>query len=71
MIGVERIKFLKPQIREFILRVCGFIFVKFGNNEIVLNLRETVIFNEENVGTLKCGKKMSEELDEVFRGFIK
>ena len=34
-------------------------------------LRETVIFNQENAGTLKSGKKMSEELDGFFRGMIK
>ena len=34
-------------------------------------LRETVIFNQENAGTLKSGKKMSEELDGVFKEIIK
>jgi hypothetical protein len=34
-------------------------------------LRETVLFNEENVGYLECGKKMSLELDGVFRNLIK
>ena len=34
-------------------------------------LRETVIFNQENAGTLKSGKKMSEELDLVFKSLIK
>jgi RNA repair pathway DNA polymerase beta family len=34
-------------------------------------LRETVLFNQENGGTLQSGKKMSAELDGVFRGLIK
>ena len=34
-------------------------------------LWETVLFNQENAGTLKSGKKMSEELDLVFRRIIK
>jgi predicted nucleotidyltransferase len=33
-------------------------------------LRETVLFNQENAGALKSGKKMSEEMDGVFRGLI-
>ena len=33
-------------------------------------LRETVIFNQENAGSLKSGKKMSEELDLFFRDMI-
>jgi uncharacterized protein len=41
--------------------------------EIVITdyLRETVLFNQENAGTLKSGKKMSGELDGVFRSLIK
>ena len=38
---------------------------------ITAYLRETVLFNEENAGSLKGGKKMGEELDGVFREFIK
>ena len=34
-------------------------------------LRETVIFNQKNAGTLKSGKKMNEELDGVFKSLIK
>ena len=34
-------------------------------------LRETVSFNQENARTLKSGKKVSEELDGVFRNIIK
>ena len=34
-------------------------------------LRETILFNQENAGTLKSGKKMSVELDGVFRNIIK
>ena len=34
-------------------------------------LRETVIFNQENAGSLKSGKKMNEELDGVFKSLIK
>ena len=34
-------------------------------------LRETVLFNKENAGTLKSGKKMNEELDGVFKQIIK
>ena len=34
-------------------------------------LWETVLFNQDNAGTLKSGKKMSEELDLVFRRIIK
>jgi uncharacterized protein len=41
--------------------------------EIVITdyLHETVLFNQENAGTLKSGKKMSLELDGVFRNEIK
>ncbi len=34
-------------------------------------LRETVLFNQENASSLVSGKKMSEELDGVFRELIK
>jgi predicted nucleotidyltransferase len=34
-------------------------------------LRKTVLFNQEKAGTLKGGKKMSGELDGVFREIIK
>ena len=34
-------------------------------------LRETVSFNQENAGTLGSGKKVNEELDGLFSGFIK
>ena len=34
-------------------------------------LMETVQFNQENASGLGSGKKMAEELDEVFREFIK
>ena len=34
-------------------------------------LRETEFFNQENAGNLKSGRKMSEELDGVFREVIK
>jgi hypothetical protein len=33
-------------------------------------LLETVQFNQDNASKLGSGKKMSEELDEVFRGMI-
>jgi uncharacterized protein len=34
-------------------------------------LRETVLFNQDNAGSLQSGKKMSGELDGVFRSLIK
>ena len=34
-------------------------------------LREIVLFNQEKAGTLKSGKKMSLELDGVFKQIIK
>ncbi|WP_310556856.1 nucleotidyltransferase domain-containing protein [Flavobacterium sp.] len=39
-------------------------------NLITDYLRETVSFNQENASSLQSGKKMSEELDGVFRGII-
>ncbi len=41
--------------------------------EIIITdyLRETVLFNQENAGNLQSGKKMSLELDLVFRRIIK
>jgi hypothetical protein len=41
----------------------GFLFIF---KEGFFGLRETVSFNEENVGALMGGKKRSEELDGVF-----
>ena len=34
-------------------------------------LQEVVVFNQENASGLGSGKKVGEELDEVFREFIK
>jgi hypothetical protein len=33
-------------------------------------LQEIILFNQENISTLKGEKKMSGELDRVFRGII-